>query len=476
MEELIDRMESWLPCQVRHLFDSVPELRNACVVGGSVRDALLGLGAKDVDIEVYGVDYPGLLRALNRVHPGSCELVGRAFGVVKIRLSGGVEVDLSLPRRDSKVGPGHKGFVVSFDPGVHPRDAALRRDFTINSMMYFPGTKRFLDYFNGREDLQRGVLRHTSPAFSEDPLRVLRGMQFAGRFRLKAAPETLSMCRSIRDGIKELAVERIREEWLKWATASSLPSAGLRFLRDCGWMDHHPELKVLETVPQDPEWHPEGDVMAHTGHACDALAGLADWRSGAAEFRAVTMFAVLTHDFGKARTTQVVRRDGRDRIVSPGHEHGGMADARAFFDRIGLTTGMRERIEPLVANHMVHLQSVSDRSIRRLSKRLEPESIETLCLVMTADAMGRPPRPAEVPRQVRQLLEKAAALSVQVEPPKPLVMGRDLIAAGLEPGPRFGGILRAAYEAQLDGEFLGRAEALAWLSTRLSKGFDSPPD
>lgn len=186
-----------------------------------------GVPVADFDLEVYGLSYPELATVLSR--HGRADSVGKSFGVVKLTHSSGAVWDFSVPRRDSKRGPGHKGFDIEFDPELSPLEAAARRDFTINSMLWDPRSGALIDPHGGRSDLEARILRHTSAAFPEDPLRVLRGMQFAGRFRLHAAPETLELCRSIRSCFAELAVERVREEWLKWATRSVQPSLGLAF-------------------------------------------------------------------------------------------------------------------------------------------------------------------------------------------------------------------------------------------------------
>ena len=292
--------------ELQRILRETPELQRAFLVGGCVRDALLGLPAgKDYDIEVFGVEYDRLMAALSRW--GRTDLVGRSFGVVKLSTGSGCQYDFSLPRRDSKVAPGHKGFRIEFDAAITLPEAAGRRDFTINSLMYDPRTGEVLDFFGGRADLENRVLRHASEAFAEDPLRVLRGMQFAGRFDLKAAPETVALCRRIKGSYAELAVERVREEWFKWAQRSERPSAGLRFLVDTEWAGHFPEIQALNGTVQEPEWHPEGDVFTHTCHCCDALAGLEEWRRADAESRIVYMLAILAHDFGKPATTHRAR-------------------------------------------------------------------------------------------------------------------------------------------------------------------------
>ncbi len=453
-----------VPDDLARVLHDTPELARAYLVGGCVRDALLKLPQKDFDIEVFGVSYEQLAKALGRW--GKTDLVGRSFGVVKLKLPDGATHDFTIPRRDSKTSPGHKGFQITFDPNISARDAAARRDFTINAMMYDPRENELLDFFGGANDLKDKILRHTTDAFSEDPLRVLRGMQFAARFGLTAAPETIALSHSIRHTHGELAVERVREEWFKWAARSTLPSAGLHFLARSGWIENYPELQAIIGTPQDPEWHPEGDVFTHTCHCCDALVELPEWKHADEESRIVLSLGVLTHDMGKATTTQRVERDGGQRIISPGHEEVGVPIAEAFLNRINTPGHIVERVVPLVRNHMAHLHEVTDRSVRRLARRLAPESIEGLCILMTADSYGRPPKPRRAPAMIGALRERAAALHVQDRAPEPILKGRHLIELGMTPGPDFGPILDAAYDAQIEGRFFTLEEAYGWLATQ----------
>jgi tRNA nucleotidyltransferase (CCA-adding enzyme) len=353
---------------------------------------------------------------------------------------------------------------VDLDASITPAEAASRRDFTINSLMYDPRRRVLLDYFGGREDLRNRVLRHTGPAFVEDPLRVLRGMQFAGRFSLVAAPETIALCRSIKSSFGELAVERVREEWFKWAARSTVPSRGLGFLLATEWVEHFPEVGALVGTRQDPDWHPEGDVFVHTCHCCDALVNLPDWRAADEPSRIVYMLAVLAHDFAKPQTTREEMKEGRVRIVSPGHEEAGGPLAEQFLNRINAPNAVRERVVPLVTNHLAHLQALTDRSVRRLAKRLEPETIEGLSLVITADQFGRPPRPQDLSEGLLSLKAKAAALQVQARAPQPILKGRHLIELGLSPGKAVGKIVAEAFEAQLEGKFGDLEGARAWLA------------
>jgi len=461
----------FMPSELERILRETPELQRAYLVGGSVRDVLLGrpLG-RDFDLEVFGLDYDRLRQALARW--GRTDLVGRSFGVVKLSTGSGLSYDFTVPRQDSKVAPGHKGFEIEFDPGITPRQAASRRDFTMNALMYDPRGGQVLDFFGGQADLKNGLLRHIGPAFAEDPLRVWRGMQFAGRFDLRAAPETAALARQIKNTHTELAVERVREEWFKWAQQGGRPSAGLRFLVETEWIEHCPEIKALPGTPQEPEWHPEGDVFTHTCHACDALAQLPAWQAADEDSRRVYMLAVLAHDFGKPAATQTVLRDGRQRLVSPGHDETGAELAKVFLERLRAPGTMADRVVPLVRNHLFHLGTVTDRAVRRLARRLQPESIEGLCLVMTADSMGRPPRPAVEPESVKLLLARSRELNVRTKPPEPILMGRHLREAGLAPGQSFGPILRQAYEAQLEGVFGDLRGAFAWLAG--SKEFEFP--
>jgi len=450
-----------IPEELARILEQTPELSRACLVGGCVRDACLGLPVKDYDVECHGVSYEALSRALSRW--GRTDLVGRSFGVIKLTTGSGLDYDFSIPRRDSKSGIGHKGFEVQFDPDITPREAAERRDFTINSLIYDPREKRVIDYFGGLEDLEMRILRHTSAAFVEDPLRVLRGMQFAGRFDLTARPETIELCAGICDSFSELPVERVREEWFKWAAKSVRPSAGIIFLEATGWLAHFPEIAALRQTPQDPQWHPEGDVLAHTCHCLDALAQLPGWQQADPATRIALSFGVLAHDFGKPATTRAEFKNGRDCIVSPGHDSAGVPITEQFLDRIGAPNELRRRVPPLVLCHLAHLQEITPRAIRRLARRLHPATIEELCLVIQADHSGRPPHPPSIPEGVHRLIEGARELRLEAEAPRPILLGRHLIERGMKPGPEFGPILKAAFEAQLDGAFDDLPGALAWL-------------
>jgi tRNA nucleotidyltransferase (CCA-adding enzyme) len=219
----------------------------------------------------------------------------------------------------------------------------------------------------------------------------------------------------------------------------------------------------LAGTPQDPDWHPEGDVFVHTCHCLDALVGLPEWQEADAESKVVFSLAVLAHDFAKPTTTHAALKNGHMRIVSPGHEEAGGPFAERFLVRINAPTAIREKVIPLVTNHLAHLQVLSDRSVRRLAKRLEPATVRELIVVIIADQYGRPPHPRTVSDNVLALQAKAEELSVACSAPQPILMGRHLIELGLSPSPQFGIILEAAYDAQLEGKFYDVAQALRWL-------------
>jgi tRNA nucleotidyltransferase (CCA-adding enzyme) len=443
----------------------------ALVVGGAVRDALLGFAPKDFDIEVYGIAYDNLAALLAR--DGQVDLVGKSFGVVKFSAGQGAAWDFSVPRRDNKTGPHHRDFQSTFDASITPREAASRRDFTINAIAWDPLDRTLLDYFGGAEDLQGRILRATSAAFVEDPLRVLRGMQFTCRFDLTVDPETAALCCSIADQYETIARERIAEEFMKWAHKATRPGLIFKYLRVTGWSRHFPEISRLKDVPQDPEWHPEGDVDIHTGLVLDAAARVAARDSLEGDARAVLLFAALCHDFAKATTTTLRERGGRMRWSAYGHEVDGGPMARTFLERIGIKSAIVEQVEKLVESHMVTTsigREPTARAVRRLAMRLAPATIGQLLRVIEADYSGRPPLPQGLPEGAARIREIAETHAVKEGPQPPLILGRHVLPYfNGRAGVHIGEITRAAYEAQADGEFSNEPEALAWLDRYLKE-------
>jgi tRNA nucleotidyltransferase (CCA-adding enzyme) len=443
----------------------------ALIVGGAVRDALLGLRPKDFDIEVYGAAYDKLAALLARA--GRVDLVGKSFGVVKLTVPELDTIDFSVPRIENKTGIHHRDFHTVFDETITPRQAATRRDFTINALAYDPIRDELLDFFHGEEDLRDRILRATSSAFSEDPLRVLRGMQFACRFDLTLDPETAEVSRGIAGEYATLARERVAEEFMKWAIKSAHPGRIAGYLRATGWMLHFPELAALAGVPQDPEWHPEGDVEVHTMLVLNAAARVADRERLEGDDRAVLLFAALSHDFAKATTTALRDREGRMRWTSFGHEAEGGPLARAFLERIGIKSTIVEQVVPLVENHLASSsigRDVTPRAVRRLAMRLAPAGIGQLLRLIEADYSGRPPLPSGLPEGALRIRAMAEAQAVAEKPQAPLILGRHVLPYfGGQPGRHIGEVTAAAYEAQADGAFSTEEEALAWLARFFEK-------
>ena len=228
----------------------------ALLVGGCVRDSILGGDPKDFDVECFGIAPVDLKTALAKKF--DLDLVGASFGVIKLAH---LDVDVAIPRRETKLGLGHRAFEMEYDPTLTVRDASARRDFTVNAIYSDPLTGEIVDPWNGRADLERRTLRHVSDHFCEDPLRVLRGMQFVARFDLDPAPETIEVCRAMTP--EGLASERLLGEWSKLILKGVKISKGLEFLRAVGWTKYYPELERLIGCKQDPQWHPEGDVWNH---------------------------------------------------------------------------------------------------------------------------------------------------------------------------------------------------------------------
>lgn len=421
----------------------------ALLVGGCVRDSLLGLAVKDLDIEVYGIEPEKLKDLLAGKFRIDC--VGEAFAVIKIH---GANCDIAIPRRESKTGLGHKGFEVMSDPSMTTEEAAARRECTINAMAFDPLTDELFDYFGGQKDLEARVLRHTTGSFVEDPLRVLRAMQFIARFELAVAPETLELCRTIEP--EGLAPERIFEEWKKLILQGVRPSLGLEFLRDTGWLKYYPELEALCGCEQEPEWHPEGDAWEHTLICMDAFARD---RIGDEYEDLVVGFAVLCHDLGKPATTKFER--GRTRSI--GHSKAGEEPTVVFMKRMTNQRSLIRDVVPLVIDHMrpneLYKDQVGDSAIRRLACRVG--RIDRLVRVARADVMGSNPGEYDGFPAGKWLLDRARELEVQDSAPKPIVLGRHLMELGLEPGPGFKPILDACYEAQLNGEISDLDQGIA---------------
>jgi tRNA nucleotidyltransferase (CCA-adding enzyme) len=415
----------------------------AFVVGGFVRDRLLSRPSREVDLEVFGIPEQELRALLERL--GRVEAVGQQFAVYKMGT-----VDVALPRRESKSGRGHKGFSVSGDPTMTFREAARRRDFTINAIGWDPLTDTYEDPFDGRGDLERRTLRVVDPTtFSDDSLRVLRALQFAARFDLRVEEQTKAICRQI--PIDDLPAERIWGEFEKLLLQAARPSIGFALAREVDVTRRLlPEMHALIDCPQEPEWHPEGDVWIHTLMVIDQ----ARERNGDLDRSrlATVMLAAICHDLGKPSTTAVI--DGRIRSLC--HEEAGVAPATALLDRLNVQSldgfDVRTQVLAITAHHLKPgafykvRDELTDGAFRRLAQKVD---MELLARVAKADCCGR--TGTFDCSAMDWFLERSRALGVEHRPPAPILMGRHLLEMGVTPGPRMGEILRAVYELQLDG-------------------------
>jgi tRNA nucleotidyltransferase (CCA-adding enzyme) len=465
-------MTSPVPEKILRLARAVGEAGGrALLVGGCVRDRLLGRGVKDWDVEVYGVEPARLRELLGRF--GRVNVVGEAFTVYKL----GQDLDVSLPRRERKTGRGHRAFYIEGDPHMSFAEAARRRDFTVNAVLEDPLNGDIIDPFGGRADMEGRLLRAVAPeTFVEDSLRVLRAAQFAARFEFEVEAKTIELCRSI--DLTDLPAERVWGELEKILLAAERPSIGLR------WLDRlnvtpqlFPEIEALKGVEQEKDWHPEGPVDVHTQLVCDRARELIEDLDYPR--RVTVMLGALCHDFGKPSTTKFV--EGRWR--SHGHAEAGVAPTLAFLDRLKLFTldgyDVRAQAVALVREHLKprdlyhERDEAGDGAFRRLARRCE---LELLYRVAKADILGR--NAPWVPREQwfgseaqEWFIERARELSIQHRPPEPILLGRHLLEMGLKPSPLVGEIQRAVYELQLDNRVRTLEEARA-AARRLIEGPD----
>jgi tRNA nucleotidyltransferase (CCA-adding enzyme) len=464
------------------LIDLTPETRDVLnalraaggrplIVGGAVRDGLLSrtgdvtVDSMDVDIEVYGLAKEEVWKAL----PGQVQEFGQSFGVFNTTLNG-QDFDVTLPRRDNKTGDGHRGFVVETDPDMSFEDAFARRDFTMNAMGWDDAIGELIDPFGGRADLEAGVLRHASAEhFGEDPLRVLRGVQFSARFGLDLDPETAQLCREIAPAFHELHKDGVWKQFRKLTVEGTHISKALQTLHAAGWEHHFPGVAATRGVPQDRIWHPEGDVNIHLGLAGDQAAAIARRDGLDEEETSILVLAAITHDFGKATCTKI---DARGRITSAGHAESGVEPARDFLERIGAPARYTEQILPLIDRHMCHNPGgdveISDSAVRRLLRRLDHAgggpTLQTWARLVEADKAGRGPGARKGRDYVPDWLAVADRLGNEQAVATTLLKGQHLADAGIPRGKLWAHIVAISTEAQDDGAFTDEAGAGDWLA------------
>lgn len=384
---------------------------NPLIVGGAVRDAALGADPKDIDIEVHGADIEQLAQRY-RNEGYRVDEVGKQFGVLKVSKNGVVEdLDVAIPRRENKVGAGHRGFDVAHDRDMTVTEAAERRDFTVNAIMFDPKHRVIVDPFGGADDLKAAVLRHVSDKFSEDPLRVLRGVQMAGRFGMQLHPDTAAVCRELRPAFQELATERVQEEWAKLYNKSTRPEVAVKALQDAGWDDTLPGLR---TALENP----------------GVVGSLARLPEVDVADRAVLGAALLSRTMSAADRAVFLRTT----VVSKEAQH---------------------LAADLVTSDPAQLGSSHARKVHayKLAKRGF-----TFARLATYAAMAGD-------KQVARVASAAVGEGIGAGPEPLLVQGRDVMAAagGRKPGPWVGELVDEARDRQYRGEFADRNAALAWV-------------
>src|SRR3954454_2283926 len=424
----------------------------AVIVGGWVRDRLMGRPCKDLDLEVYGLApdrLKSLLASFGNGNNGGESLTGYKVA----------DVHVALPRRESRAGRGHRAFEVTGDPALSFTDAARRRDFTINAIAWDPLLDEYIDPFDGRRDIAARILQAVDVrTFPEDSLRVLRAVQFAARFEFALDDATRTVCRQM--ALDDLPSERIWGEIEKLLLQAARPSIGFELGLDLGVIDRlFPEIRALVGCEQEPEWHPEGDVWIHTLMVIDQARTRIDDLDHPRQV--VVMLGAVCHDLGKPPTTAF--SDGRIRSID--HEQAGVAPATALLDRLNIHSldgyDVRRQVLGIVAHHLKPgmfakaQPAVSDGAFRRLAQKVD---LELLARVAKSDCEGRGGGFDCSAMDI--FLARARQLGVEHAAPEPLVKGRHLLALGVMPGPAIGEVLRQVYERQLDGTVANFDEAL----------------
>ncbi len=406
-------------------------------VGGYVRDKLMGINSKDIDIEVHGISPESLEKVLDSL--GTRIETGKSFGVYNLC---GYSIDIAMPRKEECTGRGHRDFSVEIDPYLGTEKAAVRRDFTVNSIMENVLTGEITDHFGGRQDIKDKVIRHiNSGTFVEDTLRVLRGAQFAARFKFTVAPETVELCKSM--DLSTLAPERIFEEMKKALLKSEKPSVFFETLRKTEslgvWFC---ELEALIGIRQNENYHREGDAWKHTMMVIDEAATMRDDSENPFWF----MLAALCHDYGKAATTKEI--DGILRAF--GHETEGLELVRKFLKRVTNDKKLANYVLNMTALHMRPNMLYAQKSGIKATNRLFDEAVSPCDLIKLAmaDNLGKIPQGATEDTE-KFLLERYEVFKEYMS--RDYVTGKDLIEMGLKEGEKFTQILAFAHKLRLAG-------------------------
>lgn len=412
-----------LPLGVNQLISEISEYAQPLLVGGTVRDALRGdTNPKDFDIEVYHVSLDDLADRLRR-DGYVVDEVGKSFGVLKVRTRGEADdIDISVPRRDSLVGSGHQGFSVETSEDLDIIEASARRDFTINAMMYDHQKQLLIDPHNGSADLQKKVLRHVSDAFAEDPLRALRGFQFAARYGMTLDPETAKLCQQLAPRAQELASERIATEWDKFYSKGQHLGQGLQALHDAGWDTHVNGLAEINT---------------------QALRDTLD----------------KAHSWSKTQTITGEQKQALYASIFLSHLK--EKDQQDFSKKTLI--GSKVQSSALQLSRLKVDDEVTPYMVRRAAQQASTAGVSLRLWAAREALLGRSAR-AEA---VSSLAEQIGCLD---GPEEPLVMGRDVLERTSRlPGKWLGALLKDAEEAQYQGAFTTQAEGLSWIDRKLTE-------
>lgn len=387
----------------------------AFLVGGWVRDALLGRSCRDYDVEVYDMAQDALVPILSKY--GRTNLVGKAFGVIHLAMKG-LSLDFSFPRTESKVGYGHRGFVVHTDEKLSFKEAALRRDFTINAMGMELPELTLCDPYGGIDDLKAHTLRHVGPAFAEDSLRILRGVQFASRFGCTLAPETVELCRTL--SLDDLSIERLFEEFKKWLLKPGKPSLGLRAFLDIKLDGYFPEIR-----PFEGSWETLGDIL-------DKMAKLRD-SNGLSDTQAMDFaFAALLCGNADSALDFLVR------ITNENH----------LLKNVPLLLSALRNLDEGVVDDIP--------ALRRLA--VKQNGLKLLCLLVKCIPVSY----YRSPDFATALWNSAAKYNLLNAAPQPFLTGKKLMDLGVKPGKHMGEIIKQSFELQLDGKITSAEEAAEW--------------
>jgi tRNA nucleotidyltransferase (CCA-adding enzyme) len=455
---------------------------HAFLVGGFVRDLVLKRHPKDADLEVYGVDAKKLERMLKKMFPKRVKTVGKSFGVFNVQVSRTINLDVSIPRRESKTGRGHKGFSIKGDPKMKITDAARRRDFTMNAMLLDPLTGDIVDPYHGMADLKTHTLRIVDPkTFGDDPLRVYRALQFAARFGLETDPKTTALLRKmVKDGATdELPRERITEEMRKLLLAER-PSIGFELARLIGLIERdYPDLNALVNCVQNAGSHNEGSAWIHTMYVIDAMAKIIrdpKWKITEDE-KLPLMLTAVCHDLGKTRVPWQ-RIPGKE-LGYVSHAEAGGPPTKDVLKRFSFGDDINKNVVTLTVNHRrggavlgrIEHRDMDERTaaneLRMLIRDIRPMSWNAYLALSTADTLGvtgwnGKERARDLVRTLDRVVKKYNLIN---EATKALITGKDLIRLGVTQGPRIGRII-AEIEGDRDaGRISTKQEALALAKT-----------